>query len=59
MEENAAAKAHYYTSRSRLLTLAEDSGLEVAAVGGEPGDLLPSEKDLPGVGLEVPREQIN
>lgn len=37
MEENAIAKALYYHRLSGLLTLAEDSGLEVEALGGEPG----------------------
>lgn len=36
-EENATLKATIYASLSRLLTLADDSGLEVEALGGEPG----------------------
>jgi XTP/dITP diphosphohydrolase len=36
-QENAAAKAEGYASISGLLTLADDSGLEVEALGGEPG----------------------
>ncbi len=35
--ENARLKAEYYARRSGQLTLADDSGLEVAALGGEPG----------------------
>jgi len=35
--ENARLKAEFYAARSGLLTLADDSGLEVAALGGEPG----------------------
>ncbi|HWQ13560.1 MAG TPA: XTP/dITP diphosphatase [Roseiflexaceae bacterium] len=35
--ENARLKAEYYTARSGLPALADDSGLEVAALGGEPG----------------------
>lgn len=35
--ENARLKAEYYAQRSGLLALADDSGLEVAALGGEPG----------------------
>ncbi len=35
--ENAALKAHAYTQASGLLSLADDSGLEVAALGGAPG----------------------
>src|SRR5215831_2573242 len=36
-EENARLKAEFYAARSGLPTLADDSGLEVAALGGEPG----------------------
>jgi XTP/dITP diphosphohydrolase len=36
-EQNAEAKALYYAQRSRLPTLADDSGLEVDALGGQPG----------------------
>jgi XTP/dITP diphosphohydrolase len=39
MEENATLKAKAYASLSKLLTLADDSGLEVDALGGEPGVL--------------------
>ncbi len=35
--ENARLKAEFYVARSGLPTLADDSGLEVAALGGEPG----------------------
>lgn len=35
--ENARAKAVFYADLSGLLTLADDSGLEVEALGGEPG----------------------
>jgi XTP/dITP diphosphohydrolase len=35
--ENAAEKASYYARASGLLTLADDSGLEVDALGGLPG----------------------
>ena len=34
---NALLKAHYYHQRSGLLTLADDSGLEVYILGGRPG----------------------
>ena len=36
-EENARSKAVFYAGLSGLLTLADDSGLEVEALGGEPG----------------------
>lgn len=36
-EENASLKAAEYAKRSGLLTAADDSGLEVAALGGLPG----------------------
>jgi XTP/dITP diphosphohydrolase len=38
-EENAALKAVAMARRSGLLSLADDSGLEVDALGGEPGPL--------------------
>jgi len=34
---NAQLKAEYYAGRSGLIALADDSGLEVAALGGAPG----------------------
>ena len=37
MEENAVRKASEYAKLSGLITLADDSGLEVDALGGEPG----------------------
>ncbi len=36
-QDNACIKARAYAKASGLLTLAEDSGLEVDALGGEPG----------------------
>jgi XTP/dITP diphosphohydrolase len=39
LEENARIKATILARESRLLTLADDSGLEVDALGGEPGRL--------------------
>ena len=35
--ENAIAKACFYASATGLCALADDSGLEVAALGGAPG----------------------
>ena len=37
LEENAALKADGYARLSGLLTLADDTGLEVDALGGDPG----------------------
>ncbi|MFC2003491.1 RdgB/HAM1 family non-canonical purine NTP pyrophosphatase [Chloroflexota bacterium] len=39
LEENARLKAVHLARESQLLTLADDSGLEVDALGGEPGPL--------------------
>ena len=36
-EENARAKALYYAAATGTLTVAEDSGLEIDALGGAPG----------------------
>jgi XTP/dITP diphosphohydrolase len=37
MDENARRKAVHYANRSKLITVADDSGLEVDALNGEPG----------------------
>jgi len=39
LEENASLKATTLAAESQLLSLADDSGLEVDALGGEPGPL--------------------
>jgi len=39
LEENARIKATEFAAASQLLALADDSGLEVDALGGEPGRL--------------------
>ena len=36
-EENALSKARYFFGKSGMPTVADDSGLEVQALGGEPG----------------------
>jgi len=39
LEENASIKAKAFAAESQLLAMADDSGLEVDALGGEPGPL--------------------
>ena len=46
--ENAALKARTYAAASGLLTLADDSGLEVDALGGAPGLFSARYSPLPG-----------
>lgn len=36
-EENAIKKAEYFAKKSGLLTLGDDSGMEIDALGGKPG----------------------
>jgi len=36
-EDNALSKARYFHARSGLPTIADDSGIEIAALGGAPG----------------------
>jgi len=36
-QENARLKARYYAAHARMPTVAEDSGLEIDAIDGEPG----------------------
>jgi XTP/dITP diphosphohydrolase len=49
-EENALSKARYFQARSGLPTVADDSGLEVMALGGAPG--VRSKRFAPGVEAE-------
>ena len=54
-EENARAKAGYFHERTGLATLADDSGLEVYALGGKPGVFSKrwsGRRDLTGVALD-------
>ncbi len=37
LEENAIKKAHFYSKAAKMLTVADDTGLEVAALKGAPG----------------------
>jgi len=41
LEENASIKAKAFAAESQLLAMADDSGLEVDALGGEPRSGLP------------------
>ena len=49
-EENALSKARHFQARSGLPTVADDSGLEVPALGGAPG--VRSKRFAPGVDAE-------
>lgn len=54
-EENALAKARYFRDGTGLPTFADDSGLEVTALGGEPGvrsKRWSGRDDLTGRGLD-------
>ena len=48
--ENAALKARAFAKASGLLTLADDSGLEVDALGGQPGIRSARYSTRPGAG---------
>jgi XTP/dITP diphosphohydrolase len=55
-EENALAKANYFRAKSGLVTIADDSGLEVEALGGAPGvrtKRWSGRADLEGRALDV------
>jgi XTP/dITP diphosphohydrolase len=57
-EENALSKARYFFERSGVPTVADDSGIEVDALGGEPG--VRSKRFAPDRGLEgAERDQAN
>ncbi|MHC4925183.1 MAG: non-canonical purine NTP pyrophosphatase [Planctomycetota bacterium] len=48
-EENARSKAEYFRAKSGLVTVADDSGIEVDALGGAPG--VRSKRFAPDTGL--------
>lgn len=55
-EENALAKARYFRAKSGRPTIADDSGLEVSALGGAPGvrtKRWSGRSDLEGRALDV------
>jgi XTP/dITP diphosphohydrolase len=54
-EENALAKARYFFERTGMPTIADDSGLEVVALGGRPGvhsKRFSGRRDLSGQALD-------
>src|SRR3989344_3803066 len=55
-EENALIKAKEYGTRARMLTLADDSGVEVDALGGAPG--LQSARYAPGTDADRNRKLL-
>jgi XTP/dITP diphosphohydrolase len=55
-EENALAKARYFARRAKRAVVADDSGLEVDALGGQPGvrsKRWSARPDLVGVALDA------
>ena len=60
-EENALAKAKYFRAKSKLITIADDSGLEVQALGGAPGvhtKRWSGRADLEGRALDVANNEF-
>jgi XTP/dITP diphosphohydrolase len=60
-EENALAKAKYFRAKSGLVTIADDSGLEVRALGGAPGvrtKRWSGRSDLEGRALDVANNEF-
>jgi XTP/dITP diphosphohydrolase len=55
-EENARSKAEYFQARSGLVTVADDSGIEVDALGGAPG--VRSKRFAPDTGLSGLRRDL-
>jgi XTP/dITP diphosphohydrolase len=57
-EENAVSKARYFSGLTGMPTVADDSGLEVRALGGAPG--VRSKRFAPEEGLDGPaRDRAN
>lgn len=56
-EANARSKARYYFEQSGLPTVADDSGLEVDALGGAPG--VHSKRFAPGESTGYARDRAN
>lgn len=57
-EENAASKARYFARLSGLPTVADDSGIEVDALGGRPG-VRTKRFSPPGRYPDLPRDEAN
>jgi XTP/dITP diphosphohydrolase len=56
-EENAESKARYFHARTGLVTVADDSGLVVDALGGRPG--VRSKRFAPGDAAGLERDRAN
>lgn len=56
---NAALKARYYSKKTGLWTLADDSGLEVDALAGEPGVRSARYADVPAGSSRAERDAAN
>ena len=57
LEDNARLKAEAYTKASGYLTLADDTGLYVAALGGAPG-IYPARYGGPGLTMAQRRQKL-
>jgi XTP/dITP diphosphohydrolase len=57
LEANAGAKAAAYAQASGLVTLADDTGLFVAALGGDPG-VYPARYGGPGLTMAQRRQKL-
>ena len=60
-EENALSKANYFRAKSGLVTIADDSGLEVRALGNVPGvrtKRWSGRNDLEGRALDVANNEF-
>ncbi|MBL8119821.1 MAG: non-canonical purine NTP pyrophosphatase [Anaerolineae bacterium] len=57
LEENASLKVQAYSQASGLITLADDTGLFVDALGGEPG-VYPARYGGPGLSAQQRRQKL-
>lgn len=56
--ENAVAKARYFATRSGLPTVADDSGIEVDALGGVPGSRSARWSGVDGPGADAANNRL-